>query len=201
MENELSLYVMEKPKLVSNVKEHNIMDECRFLNNIVDKMIDALETEKEYEINSYTISNGKNLDTELEVIAKDIRKKTDDFMSEYKGEKVILYIRLIADVSIPSVRILNDELPEDINIDFRVISKENRVGKVLTIIVAERGIEDQFLHISNVDALNTDLTTAAEYVKTTDGETINIRPIDTSIYEGKSLQDNLWKEVLNSLDE
>lgn len=122
-------------------------------------------------------------------------------MSEYKGEKVILYIRLIADVSIPSVRILNDELPEDINIDFRVISKENRVGKVLTIIVAERGIEDQFLHISNVDALNTDLTTAAEYVKTTDGETVNIRPIDTSIYEGKSLQDNLWKEVLNSLDE
>lgn len=87
MENELSLYVMEKPKLVSNVKEHNIMDECRFLNNIVDKMIDALETEKEYEINSYTISNGKNLDTELEVIAKDIRKKLMTLCLNIKGKK------------------------------------------------------------------------------------------------------------------
>ena len=39
------------------------MDECRNLNNIVDQLIDVLETEKEYEINSYTISNGNNLES------------------------------------------------------------------------------------------------------------------------------------------
>ena len=176
-----------------------------YIPDILDKMLCELNnTFERFEIYTNTVSDGRLLEAYMSEIAHSIKMKCDEFTCKNLDSKINLCIRVIGDVSILACTLLTKEIAPYVITDLKAVNKGSGAGIVIYILSAEKSneIKDRdFQHIKNVDALNTNLSTAASFVKTTDGATVEIKPVDVNKYKGVNLQDNLWRMLMQSLDE
>lgn len=177
-----------------------MMNECRemCLPVLLDELVDLMnDNSQEYVVFTHTEEDGRLLETHMSEISESIKNRCNMFLCNNANSRISLYIRVLGDVSIMACTLLTKDIKPDVIVDLNVIHKENGAGMVIYIFYAESIKEknNEFIHIENVDALNTNLYEANSFIKKKDGKTVAIKQQESDANNDFSLQYSLEQMV------